>query len=133
MKYDELPTTEEFSEYDWSAVLESGAEYSTTYIDTTAYEVITQADKGTVTPARITRIEKMWSDSSEGYSSTDVVLLAEAADGWLTLVAWCDTTGWDCQSGGRWHWAPTREDAIRNGLDNEARAHLGFTADGGAA
>lgn len=133
MKITDLPTNETFDEYSWACVLDSGDSTSTTYIDATAYEIITQADKGIVTAGRISRVDAWWASSEEGYADTDVVVLAEAVDGWLTLVAWCDTTGWDCQSGGRWHWAATREDAIRNGLDNEARARLGFTADGGAA
>lgn len=116
-----LRTNEDWDADDWETVFGDGG-----YVDPTAYEVITQNDRGPVTADRIVRVEHLAVDRSAGYSACDVVALAEATDGWLTLTAWCDTTGWDCQSDGRWHWAPTRADAIRNGLDNDGRAALGL-------
>lgn len=123
MQFEELPTSEDFGEYDWRAVLAGDDRYSD--VDPNAYEVLTQADKGPVTAERLVRIDKFWACNG-GYAETDVALLARTSDGWLTLVAYCDTTGWDCQSGGRWHWARTRDEAIRNGLDNEGRERLGL-------
>lgn len=42
------------------------------------------------------------------------------------LSAWCDYTGWDCQSGGSCEMAPTLADLIRWRLGDADRQRLGF-------
>ncbi len=129
MELADLPTNEDWSDYSWCNVLAEADSYGA-YIDTNAYEILTGANKDAVTPARIAAVPHLWVESTEGYAQRDVVLLAELTDGWATLTAWCDTTGWDCQSGGSWKWAATKEDAIRNGLDKEGRIRLGLALPG---
>lgn len=129
MNQADLPTTDVWSEYDWTAVL-AGYPQSEPGIDATAREILTGTPKGEITADRIVSVAGLWAESPEGYGSTDVILLAELTDGWATLTAWCDTTGWDCQSGGEWKWAATRDEAIRNGLDKEGRGRLGLSLAG---
>lgn len=125
MNIAELPTTEVWGEYDWQAVLAGFDVVS--YVETTATEIITQADKGPVTVNRVKAVKHMWTASEEGYSQVEVYAVVELVDGWAALEAGCDTTGWDCQSGGQWKWAATYDDVIRNGLDESGRDRLGLT------
>lgn len=43
---------------------------------------------------------------------------------YLTVRAWCDYTGWDCQADGNADWADTLADAIAFGLTHEERTRL---------
>lgn len=102
----------EFDEYLWGALYE--------YADSTA-----------PTPEQIDQITHAWATSPEGYGSTDIAFLARLADGrWTTCVAWSDTTGFGCQQGVDWRINDTRELAISQGLDKEARTHLGLSLHG---
>ncbi|MFJ3170610.1 hypothetical protein ACIPJK_07470 [Streptomyces roseus] len=79
------------------------------------------------TPAAITEVTHLWSESYEGYADVNVALLARLESGaWAACVAWCDTSGWDCQSGVDWKVSADRDWVIRMGLDKEARARLGL-------
>jgi hypothetical protein len=135
VKIQELPTNEDFSTDSWGYVLNVPTQTdweSGPYVSTTAKEVLTQADRGEITLDRIEAVDAFHAESPEGYASTNVFALVRLTDGWATLVAWCDTTGWDCQSGGDWRWAATREQAVANGLGNEERAALGLSLAAGS-
>jgi hypothetical protein len=137
MKREALPTNEDFDIYTWGCVLQLPAQGNSyeqpPYVDVRAKEVLTQADRGEITLDRLVSVEAFYAESPEGWGSQNVFALVELTDGWATIIAWCDTTGWDCQSGGDWRWAATREEAIRNGLGNEERAALGLSFEGGAS
>lgn len=78
-------------------------------------------------PGHIVEITNLWATSPEGYGSTDIAFLARLVDGrWTTCVAWSDTTGFGCRQQVDWRINPTREQAISQGLDKEARANLGL-------
>ena len=139
MRIADLPTSDHWTDYDWGSVLAEGREgedvewYSGPYIDATTTEIISQVPKGLVTPSRIVAIPHFWAVSNEGGGDRDVVLIAELRDGWASLTAWCDYTGWDCQSGGNWKWAATKDEIIKNGLDKEGRIRLGLALPGEVA
>lgn len=78
-------------------------------------------------PRDIAEITHLWAISPEGWSSTNIAALGRLTDDrWFTVVAWSDTSGFDCQGDVDWHTADTREAAVSQGLDKEARAHLGL-------
>lgn len=128
MKASELPVSGDYDLWMWANVLDLGDEspskYSSVEVMQSMTEVVTQEERGSISLDRMKRVDAFHVGSPEGYASTEVFALVELVDGWGTLVAWCDTTGWDCQSGGQWKWAATREEAIRNGLGTEERARL---------
>lgn len=52
------------------------------------------------------------SESPEGCGSCEIRGVFEMKTGGFgALNAWCDTTGWDCQSGGTWTDCKTEEEA----------------------
>ncbi|MDF2969248.1 MAG: hypothetical protein K0Q93_3026 [Nocardioidaceae bacterium] len=141
MQVNELPVTEDFTLDDWANVIslydaapDSWQQHAEISQQVTA--VITQEDKGAITLERIVSVEALRVIRGD-YAETDVYALLKLTDGWGTVQAWCDTTGWDCRSGGQWKWAATREEAIANGLGKAERAALGLSlpheVDGGAA
>lgn len=104
----------EFDEYLWSAL----------------YDYANQGGQ-IPEPGQIAEITNLWATSPEGYGSTDINILGRLADGrWFTIVAWSDTTGFGCQENVDWRIADSREIAISQGLDKEARAHLGLALPG---
>lgn len=90
------------------------------------------ADTTPTPPEDIAEITHLWATSPEGFASTNLAALGRlhGDGGWFTVVAWCDTSGFDCMGQVDWHRADTREQAIRFGLDREARAHLGLSLPG---
>lgn len=87
-----------------------------------------------VTAERIKRVDLRFGQSPEGYGSSDIVVLVELTDGtWAACMAWADTTGWGCQCDVQWKWARTREEAISQGLDRDARRKVGVPLPGEAA
>lgn len=104
----------EFDEYLWSALYD-------------------YADEGSQIPepGHIVEITELWAISPEGWGSTDINILGRLVDGrWVTVVAWSDTTGFGCRQGVDWRINDTRELAISQGLDKEARSHLGLALPG---
>ena len=82
-------------------------------------------------PGHIVEITNLWATSPEGYGSTNINVLGRLADDrWFTIVARSDTTGFGCRQGVDWRINDTRERAISQGLDKEARANLGLTLPG---
>jgi len=99
---DKLPTTEIWTEYDWSEVLTMPAEYAAK-----------GGDAGRMTEDRIRDVVWLTADSIEGYASVDMACVVTLIDGTFAICeAWCDTTGWDCGSGVTWKVAPTLEAVI---------------------
>jgi hypothetical protein len=104
----------EFDEYLWDSLYE-------------------YADRGVDAPepGQIIEITNLWATSPEGYASTDINMLGRLSDDrWFTVVAWSDTSGFGCQQGVDWRINSTHELAISQGLDKEARAHLGLALPG---
>lgn len=102
--------------------------YGSVYSGT--YSALDSSKVEDITPERIARVDASHVEDGD-YAETNIAALVELTDGnWATVVAWCDTTGWDCQSGVMWKWAPDRETAIAQGLDNESRRLLGLTLGG---
>jgi hypothetical protein len=55
------------------------------------------------------------------------VMVGKLKDGrFFFLDAWCDYTGWDCQSGGDAQVANSLENLTRFGMDEKARERLGY-------
>ncbi|MEV8623370.1 hypothetical protein [Streptomyces sp. NPDC051079] len=82
-------------------------------------------------PHLIAEVTDLWSISPEGYSDTNIALLARLDDDrWASCVAWSDTSGFGCQEDVDWRINPTRESAIAMGLDKESRTHLGLSLPG---
>jgi hypothetical protein len=107
-----LPAEIALDEWDWSALFE-------------------YADGNAPDPADITEVTHLWVTSPEGYASRDIALMARLDGGrWATCVAWSDTSGFGCQQSVDWRVHDTREAAISQGLDKEARAHLGLSLPG---
>lgn len=91
------------------------------------------ADQGSQVPepGHIVEITNLWATSPEGGGSTEVTLLARLSDGrWATCVAWSDYTGFGRRQGVDWRINDSRELAISQGLDKEARTHLGLSLPG---
>lgn len=108
----------------WSVLFPNGGDdiYGSVYSGT--FSVLDGSQVEDVTRVRIAHVEAY--DVLDGdCAETDIVALAELTDGsWAAVMAYCDTTGWDCQADAQWKWAPTRELAISQGLDREARRRL---------
>lgn len=112
---------------DWDVLFPASGDniYGSIYSGT--HSVYDRSPVADITRDRIARIVAV--DVTEGdYAETNLALMVELTDGtWATCMAWCDTTGWDCQSGVEWKWARTRADAVFSGLDREARRRLGVS------
>jgi hypothetical protein len=108
----------------WSVLFPGGGEDISGSVYSGTFSVLDGSQVEDITHQRITHVEAY--DVLDGdYAETDIVALAELSDGsWATVMAYCDTTGWDCQADAQWKWAPTRELAISQGLDREARRRL---------
>lgn len=65
-------------------------------------------------------------EDHDGGATTDLKLLVRLDDGsYAACMADCDYTGWDCQAGAEWRWAPSEELIVTMGIDRAARALLG--------
>ena len=70
-----------------------------------------------------------WKPGEPTGSELRLVALAELKDGrWLSVEAWNDYTGWDCQDGSDNRVGATRLQVIHYGLTLDARALLGVSA-----
>ena len=59
------------------------------------------------------------------WAEMDVVYVFKTADGrFCVMRAWCDTTGWDCQAGGKIEVAGSLKDLVRWSLTDEERTRL---------
>lgn len=67
---------------------------------------------------------------SEGFAQEDVVGIYSLKDGrFLYVSGWCDTTGWDCQSGASGEVRDTLEQLIRECCTDDDRKRLTKTSD----
>lgn len=121
MKIDDLNASHDSVFTGWQYVLAGG--YFTAYRG--VYDLNGQSAED-VTADRIAHVDLIWCEEGDCFAETDMAALVELTDGtWAGLMAWCDTTGWGCQDDVSWKVAPTRELAISQCLDKEARARLG--------
>jgi hypothetical protein len=86
-------------------------------------------------PARddITGVDAYWCTRGDLSETNVAALLTLTGDRWAALVSWCDTTGYGCQNGTDWKVCATREEAISQGLDKDARGRLGVALPGETA
>jgi len=116
-----MTEAEAFKIEDWDVLFPGGhlGLYSGTYSVTDGTRV---AD---VTPERIAEVVA-WQVREGDSAETNVRLIARLTDGsWAACMAFCDTTGWDCQAGVEWRWAPDEVLIIEQGIDRATRAALG--------
>jgi hypothetical protein len=118
-----------WGEYDWAAVFEG--KYNDTppeWRSTGDPTDVLGATVDQLTPEDIAEIEAVWTQCEVDYADSSIVALMRTKDGrYVTLEAWSDSSGWGCQDATYWKIAPTRDEAIRLGLDNEGRARLGLS------
>lgn len=120
MKLDDLNASHDSLFTDWAYVL-VGSKFSA-YRG--AYDLNGQLVED-ITADHIAHVDLIWREG-DCCNETNMVALVELTDGtWAGLMAWCDTTGWGCEDDVIWKVAPTRELAISQCLDKEARARLG--------
>lgn len=104
-------------DYDWQQVFAIPDEW----FSTTHQCPISLADVADVTHAWL------WHGD---YAETKLTALMRLVDDrWASVVAWCDTSGWDCVADVVWR-VGSRDEVIAQGLDLEARRHLGLTLPG---
>ncbi|MFE5332512.1 hypothetical protein ACFRCG_39660 [Embleya sp. NPDC056575] len=85
-----------------------------------------------IAPDDVAEVTHAWARQGD-YAELNLAALMRLTDGsWAAVAAWCDTSGWDCQSGVDWA-VGTREHVISQGLDLESRRHLGLTLPGESA
>lgn len=113
-----------FNTYDWEAILGLSP-----YVDVRCEDASSVPAEATrmFVPDDVESVDCWYAESREGFASTHAWGLLHLKDGtWAACIAWCDTTGWDCQSDTMWRLLPTREEAIILGLDEEGRRRLGL-------
>ena len=105
MKLEELPTAEDWDEYDWQEVLAGGSGYG----PVASAELAGKNGPAEVPSAEnVTEVIWFFADSPERYGSKDFAALVKLADGQFAMCeAWADTTGWDCRSDAIWKIGPT--------------------------
>lgn len=127
MKREDLPAVGEIDKSVWTNLLadERYSSYSGAYSTADGSRAVD------ITAERIARIDLAFGVCTEGYADTDMAILAELTDGmWAACIAWSDTTGFGCQDDVQWKVAPTRAEAISQGLDRVARQKLGVPLPG---
>lgn len=123
----DLPDVGDIDHYVWGSILKEDS-YSS-YRG--AYSTIDGSQVEDITAERIARVDLAYGKSPDGYADTDMAILVELTDGtWAACMAWSDTTGFGCQDDVQWKVAPTRDEAISQGLDREARHKLGVPLPG---
>lgn len=81
-----------------------------------------------VTRADVATVAALHEDADVMYGEFDGVGLFQLKDGrWLVARGWADTSGWGWQDGTSAAVAASSADAIRFGLTDGERAHLGLT------
>jgi hypothetical protein len=101
----DLPTNDVVHEYDWSEAANlAGLDLET-----------------------VKSVVYWYGENDFGYADVTLVALLEMEDGGFgVLDAWCDTTGWDCQSGARFTAFETLDDAIKFGIGDQEREWFGI-------
>jgi|SRR5687768_4676208 len=119
MKIEDFPTNgDQWEGSDWMAVMPDTAYAHCEVLHVHGAEV------EPITAERVARVDR-WMAHRGDYAECNIAALVELTDGtWAGVIGWCDTTGWDCQAGVDWRVAPTRDEAIRLGLDSASRRAL---------
>lgn len=131
MRAEDLPDIGEIERDVWSSILPASDGWGWGSSYSGAYSTVDGSQVGDVIADRIARVHLTFGESPEGYGSTDMAILVELTDGtWAACMAWSDTTGFGCQDDVQWKVAPTRAEAISQGLDREARRKLGVLLPG---
>lgn len=87
-------------------------------------------ERGAPALGEITGVDAYWCHRGDLSETSLAALLTLTGARWAALVSWCDTTGYGCQDGTDWRISATREAAISQGLDLEARRALGLELPG---
>lgn len=119
MNFEDLPTTDDFTDYDWKEVL--GYEYPRSpakWYDYSATPKLTATARHAADltsnrrwPVKLDEFEQvlaLYATTSGGVChELDAVILIAVEDGdWMLCEAWTDCTGWGCQDGVEW-WVGT--------------------------
>ena len=114
MEFKDLPTTEDFTAYDWREVLGcDGMERDGAPTATARYAGdVTSPGRTPLHLEAFTKVVALYA-VTDGPGSVchelDAVILIELVDGgWALCEAWTDCTGWGCQDGVEW-WVGTQE------------------------
>lgn len=106
---------------EWEMIFPDGSNglYSGTY------SVVDGSQVEDVTADRIARVLAFQVEEGD-CAETDLKLLVQLDDGsFAACMAGCDTTGWDCQAGVEWRWAPSEAQIVEQGIDRATRLALG--------
>jgi hypothetical protein len=125
-----LPDIGQLGTGDWASILapDPGDEYGWGSSYSGAFSTVDGSRVEDITAERIARVDLTYGVDNDG---PDLAILTELTDGtWAACMAWADFTGWGCQDDVQWKVAPTRDEAISQGLDREARRKLGVPLPG---
>ena|ERR1041385_1529765 len=107
MDLSKLPIDNFYDEWDWEYVLTN---YQTTF-----------------DPGEIAEVELWHSEEGSYGPEHNAAGVFRMNDGsYVVYSGWCDTSGWDCQSGARFTTHTTKQDAINLGLGDEERGWFGI-------
>lgn len=117
-KYPTLPHDEWYDDWTWDYVLGEPLGYWDGEAE----------GRETFAPEQVAEIE-LWhvAEGDFGPEHNAAGLFRMKDDSYVVYTGWCDTTGWDCQSGARFTFHKSREDAVRFGLGDEERSWFGIT------
>lgn len=116
MKLNELPTNDDWSEYDWQQVFPNRADdkygNSGDYRGTFRAGRVEAEQIEDVTAGRIAEVVQWHAESPDGYGSVDFWALVRLTDSqYAVSEAWADTTGWGCRADAWWK-VGTREQCL---------------------
>lgn len=130
MNYEDLPTNDEWEEYDWRQVF--APDDSTSGIEVRimppggGQPQPASADTAPPALANVVEVTHWHGESPEGYGSLDMAALLHLEGGrWCAVTAWADTTGWGCRDGVEFI-VGDRDDLITYGFGDEHRRLLGL-------
>ncbi len=129
MRLEDLPTNDDWSDYDWRQVFRGEVADEWSYSRSDNYSGTFRAGDLTgeriedVTPGRIAEVVQWHAESPEGYGSVDFWALVKLTDGqYAVCEAWADTTGWGCRADAWWK-AGTYEQCVAE-LSEQNRRQL---------
>jgi hypothetical protein len=130
MRIEDLPTDEDWTRYDWQAILapSNGEDYSLTSYTGANWAPLGHAAPD-ITADRIARVHGWRNDSSDGGGTKNFACVVELTDGtWAACMAWADYTGWGCQDEVEWRVTAGLWEIVAYGLDQRGREQLALTA-----
>ena len=107
MNFEELPTTEDFTAYDWREVTGftwDGHAYTNRGFTARDASKIVDATLEVLHVADIAEVLRLYATTAGGVChDLDAVIVVALHDGrWALCEAWTDCTGWGCQDGVDW-------------------------------